>query len=192
LRFEGLQAYEGHVVTLPDLKERALKTREAMSLVIETRRQIERAGIPVGIVSGGGTGTYDITGNIEGIDEVQCGSYALMDWSYAEIRPEFALARCILATVVSSHPGYGVVDVGAKGLGCEFGPPIIEGHPNAKARSVSEEHTSFDGLTAAVGEKLRIIPSHGCTTQNLYRRMWVSRGGVIVDVWAIEGAGCLE
>ncbi|MCX7825798.1 MAG: DSD1 family PLP-dependent enzyme [Verrucomicrobiae bacterium] len=192
LRFDGLQGYEGHLVALPDRDERASKTREALAPLIETRRLIERAGIPVAIVSSGGTGTYDITGNIEGVNEVQCGSYALMDGAYARIRPEFVVARWILATVISARDGWAVVDVGTKGLGCEFGLPTIEGRPDAKARYTAEEHTPFDGLAAQVGDKLRIIPSHGCTTQNLYRQMWIARGDTIVDVWPIEGAGCLE
>jgi D-serine deaminase-like pyridoxal phosphate-dependent protein len=192
LRFDGLQGYEGHVVALPDRNERTQRTREALTPLIETRRLIERAGVPVAIVSSGGTGTYDITGNIKGIDEVQCGSYALMDGSYARVRPEFVVARWILATVISSHAGWSVVDVGVKGLGCEFGPPIVAGCPGAKARYTAEEHTPFDGLAAKVGDKVRLIPSHGCTTQNLYRTMWVTRGDKIVDVWPIEGAGCLE
>jgi D-serine deaminase-like pyridoxal phosphate-dependent protein len=191
LRFDGLQAYEGHVVDLPDLEERRRRVCDAFAPVIETRRLLEAAGLPVRILSGGGTGTYDITGNFQGVDEVQCGSYALMDSFYARIRPEFVVARWIQATVISAHPGYAVVDVGTKGLGCEFGPPLLEGYPDAKARC-SEEHTSFDGLTAEVGQKVRLIPSHGCTTQNLHRRLWVTCGGKIVDVWPIEGAGCLE
>lgn len=192
LHFDGIQAYEGHIVTLPDLGERTRRVREAFAGAIETRRQLERAGIPVAIVSGGGTGTYDITGDIEGMDEIQAGSYALMDWSYKLIRPEFEVERWILATVISSHPDYAVVDVGYKGLGCEFGLPIIDGYPEAKARSGSEEHTTFDGLHANVGDKVRVIPSHGCTTHGLHRKMWVTRGNVIVDLWPIEGAGCLE
>ncbi len=191
LRFDGLQAYEGHLVDLPNLEERRRRVCDAFAPVIQTRREFEAAGLPVLILSGGGTGTYDITGNLEGVDEVQCGSYALMDWSYARIRPEFVIARWIQATVISAHPGYAVVDVGTKGLGCEFGPPLLEGYPDAKGRC-SEEHTSFDGLKAEVGQKVRLIPSHGCTTQNLHRRLWVTRAGNIVDVWPIEGAGCLE
>lgn len=192
LRFDGIQAYEGHIVTLPDLEERTRKVREAFALVVSTRRELEAAGFPVAILSGGGTGTYDITGNIEGIDEIQAGSYALMDWSYATIRPEFQVARWILATVISAHPTYSVVDVGTKGMGCEFGLPIIADHPEAKTRSSSEEHFAVDGLIANVGDKVRVVPSHGCTTHNLHRQMYIARGGKIVDVWAIEGALCME
>ena len=192
LRFDGLQGYEGHVICLPDRAERERRTREALTPLVATRRALEAAGIPVGIVSSGGTGTYDITSEIDGIDEVQCGSYALMDWFYADVCPEFAVARRVLATVISAREGAAVADVGVKGLGCEFGLPRVEGHPAAVARYAAEEHVPFDGLDARVGDRVRLVPAHGCTTQNLYRRMWILRAGVIEDVWEIEGSGCLE
>lgn len=192
LRFDGLQGYEGHLVSLPDHEERARKTREAFAPLVATRRLIEEAGLRVAIVSGGGTGTFDITGNIEGVDEIQAGSYALMDQSYSQVRPEFVIARWVLATVLSAHDGCAVVDVGTKGMGCEFGMPGVQDFPEAKARYNAEEHTPFDGLVANVGDKVRLVPSHGCTTQNLHRRMWVTRGGKVIDVWPIEAAGCLE
>ena len=191
-RFDGLQGYEGHLVTFPDYQERRRRTEEALRPLVETRNQLERAGLPVSMVSSGGTGTYDITGNIAGIDEVQCGSYALMDAYYLKVRPEFDVARWVLATVISSHADWAVVDVGVKGLGCEFGPPVVEGQSQAKARYTAEEHVPFDGLKAGVGDRVRLVPSHGCTTQNLHRKMWITRNGIIEDVWKIEGAGCLE
>lgn len=192
LRFDGLQGYEGHLVSLPNYEERAGKTREAFAALVETRRLIERAGLRVAIVSGGGTGTFDITGNIEGVDEIQAGSYALMDQSYLPVRPEFVVARWVLATVISAREGCSVVDVGTKGMGCEFGLPVVESLPEAKARYNAEEHTPFDGLAANVGDKVRAVPSHGCTTQNLHHRMWIMRSGKIVEVWPVEAAGCLE
>jgi len=192
LRFDGLQGYEGHVVCLPDPTERATRTRAALAPLIETRRALAAASLPAALVSSGGTGTYDITGALEGIDEVQCGSYALMDTAYAKIRPEFDVARWVLATVISVRGNQAVVDVGVKGLGNEFGLPQVAGHPGATARYVAEEHVPFEGLTARVGDRVRVIPSHGCTTNNLYRCMWVVQRDRIVDVWAIEGSGCLE
>lgn len=192
LRFDGLQGYEGHVVCLPDADERAERTHAALTPLVATRRAMEAVGIPVTIVSAGGTGTFDTTGNLAGIDEVQCGSYALMDWFYATIRSEFSVARWVLATVISARADSCVVDVGAKGMGAEFGLPRVAGRPKAVARYLAEEHTPFDHLETRVGDKLRLVPSHGCTTHNLYRKMWVTRNGRVEDVWPLEGAGCLE
>ena len=192
LRFDGLQAYEGHLVTLPDFQERRQKVTAAMQPVLATREKLKGAGLPCAIVSGGGTGTYEITGNLPGFDEVQAGSYALMDCSYRLVCPEFKNALSILATVISAGNGYAVADVGLKGMGNEFGLPIVVGAPEAKVRSVSEEHVSLDNLKAAVGSKVRLMPSHGCTTCNLHRRLWVVRRDIIEAVWPIEGSGCLE
>jgi D-serine deaminase-like pyridoxal phosphate-dependent protein len=57
---------------------------------------------------------------------------------------------------------------------------------------VAEEHVAIDSFPAAVGQKIRLVPSHGCTTCNLHRRMWIARNDVIEAVWPIEGSGCLE
>ena len=50
------------------------------------------------LISAGGTGTYDIN---TWATEIQAGSYALMDWWYTDIRPEFRQAMSILVTVIS-------------------------------------------------------------------------------------------
>jgi D-serine deaminase-like pyridoxal phosphate-dependent protein len=197
IKFEGLQGYEGHLVDLRSETERAEKTRAALGPLVETRRLIESAGIPVNIVTGGGTGTYTMTGDFPGVDEVQAGSYAAMDWYYSDIRPEFQQAMSILATVISRPtPEKAVIDVGRKGIGGEFGPPRVKSIPGASVSSFgSEEHTSISlppGSRVAVGDQLEIIPSHGCTTSNLYREFLVYRNGVVEDVWPIEGSGQLR
>jgi D-serine deaminase-like pyridoxal phosphate-dependent protein len=194
LKFKGLQGYEGHIVDLRDEEERTEKVRAALAPLIETRRLIEESGIPVEIVTGGGTGSYTITGNFPGMDEVQAGSYACMDWWYSDIRPEFRQAQTILATVISRpSPQMAIVDVGRKGIGAEFGPPRVKELPGATVSKFgSEEHAGVafsESNDLPVGARLELIPSHGCTTCNLYREYVVHRNGMVMDVWPIEGAG---
>jgi D-serine deaminase-like pyridoxal phosphate-dependent protein len=192
LRFDGLQGYEGHVVQREDADARRRGALASMALLMETKALLVGHGLAVRIVSSGGTGTYDMTGNVDGVDEVQCGTYALMDACYTRIRPEFRVASFLLSTVVSSRGTKVVADVGTKGMGCEFGPPLVEGFPDAKVLYVADEHTPIENVRAEVGDRLRLIPSHGCTTHNLHRRMWVVRDGTVEGVWAVEGSGCLE
>ena len=191
LNFDGLQSYEGHIVTLEDYEERKERVEEAMEPLIQTRRALEQKGFSM-FISSGGTGTYDITGNINGIDELQCGSYALMDTAYKKIRPEFEYARYILSTVISVRGNRATTDVGIKGMGVEYGTPEVIGYPMAKVLYVAEEHTVIENIDAKIGEKISLIPPHGCTTNNLYSQMWVTRDNIIEDVWKIEGRGCLE
>ncbi len=195
LRFEGLQAYEGHVVYVNDFKRRAELARQAMSQAIQTRRLLEAAGIPVALVSGGASSTYQITGTMEGVDEIQAGTYPTMDWRYAELAPEFEIALSILARVVSKRAGVAVLDVGSKGVGSEFGPPRIQGLPEAETpHPMAEEHCVVRNAPAAwrVGDVVHLIPSHACTTCNLYRDLYVCEDGRVIDVWPIEGSGRLD
>jgi D-serine deaminase-like pyridoxal phosphate-dependent protein len=197
LKFEGLQGYEGHCVDLRDEAERAAKTGESLKALVETRRLIEHSGLQVNIVSGGGTGTYTITGDCEGVDEVQAGSYAAMDWWYGDIRPEFEQAMSILATVISRpKPGLVVIDVGRKGVGAEWGAPRVKNLPGSDVISYgSEEHMKISippDAATKIGDRIEIIPSHGCTTSNLYSEFIVHEDGLVNGQWPIEGRGKLQ
>ena len=152
-----------------------------MKPLLETRANLEQKGFSV-IISSGGTGTYDITGSIEGIDELQCGSYVLMDAAYKTICPEFLNARYILTTVISKRGDVISTDVGLKGMGAEYGTPVAVGHPDAQNLYIGEEHSVFKNMKVNIGDKIRIIPPHGCTTNNLYPYIWIARNNMIEEV----------
>ena len=196
IRFHGLQGFEGHTVLIEDEAQRNAATREAIEALVGTGQFIEQAGLGVEIISGGGTGTYDLTGAIEGMDEVQAGTYVTMDWRYRDVCPEFDIALSVLATCISATvPGRAVLDVGVKGVGAEFGPPIVRDRPDIEISFFkSEEHSflSVNGPALKVGEKVQLIPSHACTTCNLHREMYVCRDGKVVEVWPIEASGKLQ
>ena len=193
LDFRGLQAYEGHLVHVDDFNERTEKVRQSMGQAVQTRRLIEDAGIPVGVISGGSTSTYRITAEIDGVAEIQAGTYPTMDWRYAELAPEFEVALSILTRVISVRRGAAVLDVGIKGAGNEFGLPRIKDCPEAEIRSFSsEEHGIVHNPPAwRMGQTVHLIPSHACTTCNLYRQMILHEDGRVTGVWPIEGSGKL-
>ena len=193
LDFRGIQAYEGHAVYTTDFDERASRVRESMDLAVQTRKLIEDHGIAVGVISGGATSTYRISGQIDGVDEIQAGTYPTMDWRYHELAPEFEIALSILTRVISKRPGAAVLDVGSKGVGCEFGPPRIKDHPDVEIPfPLSEEHcTVHNAPDWRLGDLVQLIPSHACSTSNLYREIYVHEEGRVQDVWPIEASGKL-
>lgn len=194
VRFEGLQAFEGHLVNVLDRAERGSRAIEAMGRAIETRRLIEAAGIPVARLSGCSSATYDTTGVLAGVDEVQAGTYATMDCHYRRLVPEFEPALAILARVISRPAaGRAVFDVGVKGAGGEFGPPVLPDVPEAEIPFfLSEEHVVVHNVPDwPIGRAVRIVPSHACTTCNLHREFIVHADGHVVDVWPIEASGRL-
>ncbi|HIF33520.1 MAG TPA: DSD1 family PLP-dependent enzyme [Planctomycetaceae bacterium] len=193
-RFDGFQAYEGHTVGIPDRDERRQVATTSMQYALDVASELNRNGVEVAIVSGGSSSTYDATGILPGMKEVQAGTYATMDWSYRRWAAEFEVALTILARVISRpREGVGVVDFGVKGMGDEFGGPQFVGFPDADIpRSLSEEHCTVGNVPQwKVGDAVHAVPSHACTTCNLYRQFYVATDGVVIDVWPIDGAGRL-
>ncbi len=194
LVFSGLMGYEGHTVTIPNFEERKKETEKSLALLIETKDLIERNGIEVKIVSGGGTGTYNITGQYPGITEVQAGSYIFMDTYYRNVLKDFDCALTILTTVIS-RPDNNIViiDAGMKSVTKEFGMPEVKNIDGAKVVSLSEEHGKIDISESSVnlkpGDKIELIPSHCCTTINLHDQFYGIRNDILESIWCISGRG---
>jgi D-serine deaminase-like pyridoxal phosphate-dependent protein len=191
LRFDGLQGYDGHLQMLPDVNERRAKCIQGVEQLVGTRRLIERAGIPVAIVTGAGTGTWEFVAGQAGVTEIQPGSYVLMDCAYHTVRPEFGCALSILATVLSVRPKWYVLDAGSKAISRDFGTPVIKDHPEEKANKLSEEHTKVEvePVPVNVGDRREVIPAHCCATMNLHRQCLAVRRGKVEAVWPIEASG---
>jgi D-serine deaminase-like pyridoxal phosphate-dependent protein len=191
LRFLGLQGYQGHLVMLPDEIERRAKTREGIEAMLATRRLIEQAGIPVQVVTGGGTGNWDHVGFQEGVTEIQPGSFVLMDAAYHAVRPEFGCSLSVLCAVISRRPGWYVLDAGSKAISKDFGMPVIKGRPDHQVNKLAEEHTRVETTdpTVRVGDRLEVIPAHCCATMNLHRTCIAVRKGRVEAVWPIEASG---
>jgi D-serine deaminase-like pyridoxal phosphate-dependent protein len=191
----GLMGYEGHLVQVRDPHERRSRVLEALIPLQETRDLLERDGLPIEIVSGGGTGTYDVSGAHPPMTEIEAGSYVFMDSTYRHTRPEFEQALFVLSTIVSRPtPERLVTDAGRKTISNDFGNPMPVDLPRASVDKLSEEHGV---LTLAEpgkvhlrpGAKLRFIPSHCCTTTNLYDELHIIQNGTLVDVWSIAARG---
>ena len=139
------------------------------------------------LVSGGGTGTYDIN---TWVTELQAGSYVLMDSAYASLDLPFRQALFIEATVISvSSGGWAVADCGLKALGMDHGNPGIDG---ASVWFCSDEHITFscDPLPP-VGARVRITPAHVDPTVAYHDRMHLltADGEHVAETWAVDLRG---
>lgn len=195
LKFSGVMGYEGHVVGIGEFNERTEAASKAMKLLTETADLLRDNGIEVGIVSGGGTGTYNMSGAYPGVTEIQAGSYILMDASYHERCPEFARALTVLSTVISVNSSQRriISDAGLKSMTRDFGMPKVKGYPDLEVMGLSEEHVRIDDKSGECelkpGDKVELIPNHVCTTVNLHDRFYGVREGRLESVWPIEGRG---
>jgi D-serine deaminase-like pyridoxal phosphate-dependent protein len=191
LRFAGLQGYDGHLQLLADRADKEAKCRAGLDQLAATRRLLEDSGLPVAVVTGAGTGTWEIVSSVPEVTEIQPGSFLLMDQAYHAVQPQFGIALTVLATVVSRRPGWYVLDAGSKAISRDFGTPAIKGRADETVTRLSEEHTRVDcGADGPrVGERREIVPTHCCATMNLHRQVAAVRSGQVEAVWPIEASG---
>jgi D-serine deaminase-like pyridoxal phosphate-dependent protein len=196
VRFRGFMGYEGHVVAIEDRADREERTQRAMERLLSTASMARDAGLRVEIVSGGGTGTYDITGALEGMTEIQAGSYVLMDTAYAKLDIPFEQAFTVLGTVLSRpRPEQCAADNGHKACSIDHGNPSVKGIDGAQVLYLADEHVvvALPAETSLeVGDRLELWPSHIDPTINLHDVMYGVDGDDVVEVWPIAARGYPE
>jgi D-serine deaminase-like pyridoxal phosphate-dependent protein len=193
LQLRGVMGYEGHCALELDAKIRGDKVVKSMAQLLAMTQVFASVGLPVEIVSAGGTGTAALTGSIAGVTEIQAGSYVLMDNARRPLAPEFEPALTVLATVISRHGNTLVLDAGRKTIGLELASPAIVG-VEASLRKSSDEHLVFEttgDCALRVGDRVELTPGYLPTTVGLHDAYLVMRGGYVVDIWPVlaRGAG---
>jgi D-threonine aldolase len=184
LEVRGVMGYEGHAVGIDDRATRTAKVTESMELLAAAHRAV---GGP--ICSGGGTGSWDLN---TAANEIQAGSYALMDTAYSRLGLPFVPALTITATVISVHrQEWAVADCGLKALGMDHGnPAMVDG---SSVWFCSDEHIVFSppegGSLPAVGDRVGFLLAHVDPTMAYHEAAWVVDGSAIVDRWAIDLRG---
>lgn len=177
LTVRGVMGYEGHVVGLVDAAERAAKCQESMEQLLAAH-----ADVGGDLISAGGTGTYKIN---TWANEIQAGSYALMDTAYNKLDLPFRQALFVLATVISTAEGWSVANAGLKCFGMDHGTPAIN---NTDVWFCSDEHTTF-APPKPVGNRVMLVPAHVDPTMAYHERAYLFRGDEVVDVWPIDLRG---
>ena len=192
LRFRGMMGYEGHCMLEPDRALRIKKAGQAVEILFDAVQKLDKAGFKSDVVSAGGTGTYDITGNEEMVTEIQAGSYVFMDLFHGNLVPGFLRALTVSSTVAIKHGKTIVLDAGRKSIGIDFVLPEMVEYPFYKARYFAEEHALFDIDDRCLlkrGDKVELIPGYAPTTVNLHDVYYVVENDVVTDVWPIIPRG---
>jgi D-serine deaminase-like pyridoxal phosphate-dependent protein len=199
LRLRGLQAYAGLASHVVGFERRQAISRRAMQQALDTRDLFAREGLEVAILSGGSTGTYNIDSAIQGVTELQVGSYVFMDVEYrriggrgnASLYDDFQPSLTVLATVVSAtHPDRVTVDAGTKALDTTV--PFRAQARDRQGLSYRPAGDEFGTLTAEagvslprLGERLEFIVPHCDPTTNLHDRIYAMRNNRVEAVWPV-------
>jgi D-serine deaminase-like pyridoxal phosphate-dependent protein len=203
LRFLGVQCYGGNWQHMEGANARAAAVADGMARLSTVMAALREAGAEIGVVTGGGTGTFTADAAQGVLSEVQPGSYAFMDREYRDALgadPEggFEQALAVAASVISAnHPQWVTVDAGLKAFATD-GPLPQALTPKFAAcayRFFGDEHGRLarpEGAGVVRGERVDFVPGHIDPTLDRYEVIHLVRGDVLEEIAPIEARGASQ
>jgi len=202
LQLVGVQHYAGQVMHIAGHALRREKSLKCWQSAVATCAALRAAGHALSIITGCGTGTYDIDCEVDEITDMQVGSYVFMDQQYIDVGgragarlDDFEVALTVATTAISQPiRGMITVDCGFKGFASESIPPSALDLPGATYRFAGDEHGMVQLADGAqeplLGQRITFVTPHCDPTVNLYDYYWVHRNGYVHALWPVSARGC--
>jgi len=199
LDLSGIYTYRGAVLGGSPTLDRKNAGLEEGDLMVSLADRMREREIDIRDVSLGSTPTAKYAAEVEGVTEIRPGTYVFYDRMQARLGA-CSLEECaatVVCTVVSRpHEDLAVIDGGSKTFATDVQPGIeplnlegfghVVGYPGATLERLTEEHgmlTVTGEHALKVGDTLRIIPNHVCSTVNLHDEVYlVGESGAVEEV----------
>lgn len=202
LILRGIQSYSGNLQHIPVRAERRAKALAQLEQLRGMIARLRDGGIDVPIVTGAGTGTFDLDPEARVFTELQVGSYVFMDVDYLRAQkdgrnaPPFETSLFVATSVVSVNaPGYVTTDAGLKCFATE-GPmpePAAGAPPGSCYEFFGDEHGKLfvpaGAARPALGAQIECVTPHCDPTVNLHDFYHLVRGDTLVDIWPVDARG---
>lgn len=201
LQFAGVQAYAGHHQHIHDIAERRAATEQASATLADVVGALRQAGMEPGIVSGAGTGTYDMATELGVYGELQVGSYPFMDAQYLDMDYGPGGHMCepslfVAASVISAgRRGAATTDAGLKAFATDGPDPVPSrgAPPGATYGFHGDEHGRLTlpagAAPMAPGDQIECIVPHCDPTINLHGWIHCMRGDRLAAIWPVDARG---
>ena len=196
----GAQHYAGNLMHISKYAERRDRSLAAWHQAVDVMLEVFEDA--PGVITGSGTGTYDIDVAVGAITDLQVGSYIFMDREYVEIESAtgptldaFEPSLFVVCSAISSPTGRGVtVDGGYKAFASDTVTPGVVDLPDGEFFFAGDEHgvvVRRDGdQEPLLGGVLSFMVPHCDPTVNLHDAYWVrDADGLIRERWPITGRG---
>ncbi|HEY2070779.1 MAG TPA: DSD1 family PLP-dependent enzyme [Rhizomicrobium sp.] len=202
LEYAGLQCYAGNVQHMEEPAERRERSLATMKSLGELRDTLAGQGLAPKIVSGGGTGTFDIDPAAHVLTELQVGSYVFMDKQYNDVwekpgeRVPFETSLFVQTTVISANrDGLATTDAGFKSFATDAGNPVLAtGAPEGASYFFFGDEQGgiiYDIAKGRLtpGDVVTCVVPHCDPTVNLYDCLHAVRGDTLSFIWPVEARG---
>jgi D-serine deaminase-like pyridoxal phosphate-dependent protein len=197
VRLRGLMTWEGHNLEHQDAEVKRAGIEASIGQLIATAALCRAEGLPIEVLSCGGSGTYQVTAHIPGVTEIQAGGGIFCDMAYQGWGVALEPALFVKATVTSRPtPTRIILDAGFKTLPRGFAQPKPVNVENVASGVYSAEHCILT-LGAAddghpVASSIDFIVGYSDATVHVHDVMYGLRAGVVETEWPILGRGKLR
>lgn len=201
--FRGVQHYAGHLMHVEGYSARRDRSLALWETVSKRVDLLTAAGFPCEVVTGCGTGTFNIDCDVDVITDLQVGSYVFMDQEYrliggeqGELFDDFEVTLTVATTAISQPMGAKAVTVdgGYKVFASDSVNPEPLDLAGSRYRFFGDEHgvllLAEGSQQPTLGSLQRFITPHCDPTVNLHDAYWVHDEDAVYSRWPISARGC--
>ena len=204
LNYLGITAYAGDIQHINNYNERKIETTIRHNYLNKIINKLKKENLSPQIISGGGTGSYDIDTKSKLFTELQTGSYVFNDVEYENVNTyksntnPFKSGLFIASSIISIIDDYNyIVDAGLKAFSTDskYLPKPMGSLPkNSKYTFMGDEHGKItlprkSNKKLNYGEIIIIQPSHCDPTVNLYDKCYLIEKDKISKYWFVDARG---
>jgi D-serine deaminase-like pyridoxal phosphate-dependent protein len=210
LAFRGLLSHAGHAYGAESSEALAMMAADEATILGSLAAALRDAGVEVEELSVGSTPTARFIGRQQGVTEMRPGNYVIFDRTQVGLGAATLddCAMSVVSTVVSRPSATRVVfDAGSKtltsdtarGFGSHPGhglvfPSVAASTPDESIviERLSEEHAvARVEVSCALrpGDRVRILPNHGCPVMNLADELVLVEQGTVVGRLRVDARG---
>ncbi|MCY3621481.1 MAG: alanine racemase [Gammaproteobacteria bacterium] len=195
LRFRGVMSHQVPKTRPPSREQRFAEGNHWFARILEVKQAIEDAGIEVELVSTGESWTYDVAAMHPEIDEIQGGTYIVMEVPYAYMS-EFRFAARVMGRVVRRlDAGTVLGDVPIDAIGAPNGVPTVDSPEGVEVASIDHHGVVLHGDSAGrllIGDPFFLLTHQQDVTMNRWDRYLGVRNGMVETVIEATARGCIH
>ena len=195
LRFRGVMSHQVPKARPPSREQRFAEGNRWIARVLEVKRAIEDAGLPVELVSTGESWTYDVAAMHPEVDEIQGGTYVVMEVPYAYMN-EFRYAARVMGRVVRRlDTDTAVGDVPIDAIGAPNGVPTVDSPEGIEVASIDHHGVVLHGdwvERLSIGDPFFLLTHQQDVTMNRWDRYLGVRNGMVETVIEATARGCIN
>lgn len=205
LRLTGIFTFKGLIYEGKATIDREKAGLEEGSLMVALAEKLRAMGIAIQDVSVGSTPTAVYAAQVPGVTEIRPGTYVFNDMMLVSLGV-CSLGECalsVLTTVVSRGKDFVVIDGGNKTFSTDAALNIFPYFLKDYGRTLDDERLVLERLSEEhgivrigagakklrIGDMIKIIPNHVCTTVNLHDRAYLVQKGRLEQEVIIAGRG---